>query len=63
MQGREWKEEGDLVIVDGRIYIPKDVQLRHDLVYAHHNSPIAGHQGKWKTLELILCNYWWPGIS
>jgi hypothetical protein len=51
------------VMVDGRVYVPKDAQLRHDLLHAHHDSPVAGHPGRWKTLELVSRNYWWPGIS
>jgi hypothetical protein len=29
----------------------------------HHNSRIAGHAGRWKTLELVARNYWWPQMS
>jgi transposase InsO family protein len=29
----------------------------------HHNTRIAGHAGRWKTLELISRNYWWPQMS
>ena len=25
--------------------------------------PTAGHPGRWKTLELVVRNYWWPGLS
>ena len=24
---------------------------------------MAGHGGKWKTVELITRNYWWPGVK
>ena len=34
-----------------------------EIIKLHHNSPVAGHPGQWKTLELILHNYWWPGIT
>src|SRR5260221_11092104 len=47
----------------GFVYIPKDPQLHHDIVHAHHDSMVTGHPGQWKTLELVSCNYWWPGIS
>ena len=30
---------------------------------AHHDSTIAGHPGRWKTIELVSRNYWWPGMS
>ena len=42
---------------------PKDTKLQTEIIKLHHDSPIAGHPGQWKTLELILCNYWWPGIT
>src|SRR5271154_3844118 len=45
------------------VYIPKDDNLRHKVVELHHNSPSTGHPGQWKTIELITCNYWWPGLS
>ena len=35
---------------------------RHHILRLHHNAPMAGHPGHWKTLELITCNYWWPGL-
>jgi len=28
-----------------------------------HNSRLAGHSGRWKTLELVSRNYWWPQMS
>ena len=28
----------------------------------HHDVPVAGHGGKWKTMELVIRNYWWPEI-
>jgi hypothetical protein len=29
----------------------------------HHNTHIARHAGRFKTLELISRNYWWPQMS
>src|SRR5258705_2929706 len=42
---------------------PKNPQLCHDIVHTHHDSMMTSHPGQWKTLELVSCNYWWPGIS
>jgi len=28
-----------------------------------HDSRLAGHSGRWKTLELVSQNYWWPQMS
>ena len=25
--------------------------------------PAAGHRGRWKTVELVTRNYWWPGVT
>ena len=29
----------------------------------HHDTPVGGHRGRWKTAELIARNYWWPGVT
>ena len=45
-----------------RIYVPKDSKLREDILRLHHDTPLAGHPGRYKTHELVTRNYWWPGI-
>src|SRR5258708_25447206 len=59
----EWMCAEEVVLYRGRVYVPDDHQLRHDLVHAHHSDAVAGHPGRWKTLELVSRNYWWPGLS
>ena len=59
----EWALEQDLVLYRGKVYVPKDTKLRTEIIKLHHDSPVAGHPGQWKTLELISHNYWWPGIT
>jgi hypothetical protein len=34
-----------------------------DILKLHYDTPIAGHPGREKTLELIQRSYTWPGIS
>jgi len=63
IDGAEWTEEQGLLLFRGKVYVPRDPTLRRDIVHAHHDSQIAGHPGRWKTLELVGRNYWWPGIS
>ena len=46
----------------GCIYVPQDADLQCDVVAAHHDAATTGHPGQWKTLELVSCSYWWPGI-
>lgn len=59
----DWNLEQGLLLFRGKVYIPKNIELRRDLVKIHHDSLAAGHPGRWKTLELLSRNYWWPGMS
>ena len=59
----EWSEEQDLVLYHGKVYVPKDMDIRREIVKLHHDSMVAGHPGRWKTIELVSRNYWWPGMN
>ena len=63
LRGNEWKIEEDLVLKEGKIYIPKDEEVRMEVIQLHHNVLVAGHGGRWKTVELVTRNYWWPGMT
>ena len=62
LRGEEQKIEGDLIIKEGKIYVPKDVELRAEIIRLYHNVLAAGHGGRWKMVELVTRNYWWPGV-
>ena len=59
----EWSEEDGVLYFRGKIYVPPTTDIRRKIVALHHDSHIAGHPGRWKTLELITQNYWWPQMS
>jgi len=63
IQGEEWQIEGDLVLKEGKIYMLKDKELRTEIIQLHHDVPVVGHRGKWKMIELVTRNYWWPGVT
>jgi hypothetical protein len=63
IEGQEWSQEQGLILFQGKVYVPKDPDLRRQIVELHHDSLMAGHPGRWKTLELVSRNYWWPGMS
>jgi hypothetical protein len=63
VRSSEWAELDGLLTFRGKIYVPKDRDLRRRIVSQHHDTRIAGHAGHWKTLELISRNYWWPQMS
>jgi hypothetical protein len=46
-----------LLMFRGKIYVPKDRDLRHRIVKQHHDMCITGHAGCFKTLKLVSCNY------
>ena len=52
-----------MVLKEGKVYVSRDEELRVEIIWWHHNIPIAGHGGKWKTVELVTRNYWWPGVT
>ena len=57
LRGEEWKIEGDLVIKERKIYVLKNVELKAEIIWLHHDVPVAGHGGCWKTVELVTRNY------
>ena len=63
LRDEEWQIEEGLVLKEGRVYILKDEKLRVEIIWLHHDMPIARHEGQWKTVELVTRNYWWPGVT
>jgi transposase InsO family protein len=47
----------------GKIYVPNDRDLRHRIIEQHHDTRIAGYADRFKTLELVVRNYWWLQMS
>ena len=63
LRGNEWKIEGELVLKEEKVYVPKDKELRVEIIWLHHDVPAARHGGRWKTVELVTRNYWWPEVT
>jgi len=62
LRDEEWEIEDGIVLKEGRIYVPEG-ELRGKVIQLHHDTPIGGHGGRWKTTELVMRNYWWPGVT
>jgi hypothetical protein len=60
VKSAEWTEQEGLLMFRGKIYVPTDRNLCRRIVSQHHDTHIAGHAGRWKTLELVAWNYWCP---
>jgi len=59
----EWLNVDGLLRFQGKIYMPRSPDLCRQIVALCHDTQIAGHPGRWKTLELVSRNYWWPQMS
>ena len=57
----QWRDQ--LLTYQGRVYIPPTGTLRHDVIFRCHNHTSAGHPGYLKTQQLIVADYWWPGLA
>ena len=59
----EWSEGDGVLRFRDKIYVPRNVDLRRRVVSLCHDTKVAGHPGRWKTLELVSRDYWWPQMS
>ena len=46
LRDEEWQIEEELVLKEGRVYVPKEKKLRTEIIWLHHNTPIVGHEGQ-----------------
>ena len=63
LRGKEWQIKGNLVLKEGKVYVLKYKELKVEIIWLHHDVPVVGHGGKWKMIELVMRNYWWPGVT
>ncbi|QRW23144.1 Retrotransposable element Tf2 protein [Rhizoctonia solani] len=59
---KDYKMEAGLLFYQGRIVVLDVGTLQTDVLRIFHNSPLAGHPGRQRTLELVSRNYYWPRI-
>jgi RNase H-like domain found in reverse transcriptase/Reverse transcriptase (RNA-dependent DNA polymerase)/Integrase zinc binding domain len=62
----DWKiEEVDdqkTIFYKGKQYVPKDQELRWDILKLFHDHKTAGHPGELETYNSVKQHYWWPGL-
>jgi len=59
----KWSEDEEVLRFRDKIYVPWNMDLQRRVVSLCHDTKVAGHPRRWKTLELVSRNYWWPQIS
>jgi hypothetical protein len=45
---------------DGRKVVTGDIEAKRNIIQSHHDSPVHGHPGISKTIQLTERLYWWP---
>ena len=63
LRNKEWRDIDGIMYKEGKIYIPKNETLRAEIIRLYYDMPIEGHGGQWKIVELVIRNFWWPGIT
>ena len=55
--------EDNLVLKEEQIYVPRDKELRTEIIQLYYDVPVAKYSGQWKTTELVTRNYWWLEVT
>jgi len=63
LRDEEWREVDGIMYKEGKVYVPKDDMLRAEIIRLHHDTPVGGHRGQWKMVELVTQNFWWPEVT
>jgi len=53
LRDEEWRETDGVMYKEGKVYVPKNNKLRAEIIWLHHNTPVGGHRGQWKIVELV----------
>ena len=62
VKSSEWSSDNGILYHREKIYFPNS-NLHHCISALCHDSKLADHARRWKTLEPVSQNYWWPQIS
>ena len=43
--------------------MPKNKELRIEIIQLYYNILVAGYEERQKITELVIRNYWWPDVT
>jgi len=46
LRDEEWRQENDLMLKEGKVYVPKNKKLRVEVIRLHHDMPIGEYGGQ-----------------
>jgi len=53
LRNEKWREIDGIMYKERKVYVPKDEKLRAEIIRLHYDTPIGGHRGQWKMVELV----------
>ena len=63
LRGKEWQIKEDLMLKKEKMYMSKDEVLRMAIIQLYHDILVAGYRERWKMMELVTRNYYWPEVT
>ena len=54
LRDKEWREINGVMYKEGKVYVLRDEKLRVKIIQLYHDTPVGGHRGQWKTIELAF---------
>ena len=62
LKDKKQEIEDEVIMKEGQIYV-LERELRGEIIQLYHDTPVGGHGGRWKIMELVTRNYWWPEVT
>nr|XP_027186374.1 uncharacterized protein LOC113784409 [Cicer arietinum] len=62
-QERFTRARDGTILFQGRIWVPKDSELKRLILEEAHKSNLTIHRGSTKMYQDLKKNYWWPGMK
>jgi len=63
LKDEKCREVDSIMYKKGKVYVPKDNILRVEIIRLYYDTPVGGHGGQWKIVELVTQNFWWPEVT
>jgi hypothetical protein len=63
IQDERYRVIDDVILYKDRVYLVPDLGLKKKILRAVHDSPLAGHQGFFKTYRRIRERFSWKGLK
>ena len=59
----DWSDEDNILLYQGKTYIPPDEDLQRYVVSLYHDPPTMGHPGRNRILKALKRDFAWTGMT